>query len=154
MANSIWPRLATYSGRALAACTRLPTWAANRYDGWKPSRPSHPPRTYSGSWLNGNKKPKSWRDTSEDWSGISRLSEEPRRFGGDAGARARRWPRVHPGPIRGRRARGQHLRVHRLGQTGIDRGHPRDGPAQTRRILPATDRDWLSGGAGSGRAHA
>ena len=38
---------------------------------------------------------------------------------------------------RGRRARRQHLRVHRLGQAGVDRRDPRDGAAQEGRRLPA-----------------
>ena len=37
----------------------------------------------------------------------------------------------------GRRAGRQHLRVHRLGQAGIDRRDPRDGAAQDRRRVPA-----------------
>ena len=53
---------------------------------------------------------------------------------------------------RRRRARRQHLRVHRLGEAGIDRRHPRDGAAQEGRRVPAADRDRLPGRAVSRRA--
>ena len=45
--------------------------------------------------------------------------------------------------VAGRRARRQYLRVHRLGETGVDRRHPRDGAPQERRRLPAAHRDRL-----------
>ena len=42
-----------------------------------------------------------------------------------------------------RRARRQHLRVHRLGEAGVDRRDPRDGAAQDGRRVPAADRHRL-----------
>ena len=66
----------------------------------------------------------------EDWLDLPRLPEEPRRLRGDARARAAGRPRAHARRRRRRRARRQHVRVHRLGQAGVDRRHPRDGRAQ------------------------
>ena len=58
------------------------------------------------------------------------------------------------GRRRRRRAGRQHLRLHRLGQAGVDRRHPRDGAAQARRHVPAAGRHRLPGRALSRRAAA
>ena len=46
------------------------------------------------------------------------------------GLAQRRGPRADAGSVGRRRARRQHVRVHRLGEEGVDRRHPRDGAAQ------------------------
>ncbi len=69
----------------------------------------------------------------EDWTDLSRLSEEPRRLRGDARARPAGGTRADAGRRRRRRARRQHVRLHRLGEAGVDRRDPRDGGAQERR---------------------
>ena len=55
---------------------------------------------------------------------------------------------------RRRRARREHVRVHRSRQAGIDRRDPRDGAAEARRPLLAPGRHRLPGRALSRRAHA
>ena len=49
------------------------------------------------------------------------------------GLAQRGGPRAHADRGERRRARRQHLRVHRLGEAGVDRRDPRDGAAQERR---------------------
>jgi hypothetical protein len=72
----------------------------------------------------------------EDRPDLPRLPQEPRRLRGDARARPQAGPRTDPRPGRRRRARRQHVRVHRQGEAGVDRRHPRDGGAQEDRRLP------------------
>ena len=90
--------------------------------------------------------------SNEDWNDLPRLPQEPRRLRGDAGARPAGGARADPRRRRGRRARRQHLRLHRQGEAGVDRHHPRDGRAQEDRRLPDAGRDRLHGGALSRRA--
>ena len=56
-------------------------------------------------------------------------------------------PRSDERPVGRRRPRREHLRLHRLGQAGVDRHDPRDGAAQERRRVPPSDRDRMPGGA-------
>src|SRR5512144_1085465 len=56
----------------------------------------------------------------EDWNGLPRLPEEPRRLRGHAWTRPARRTSVDPRRRGRRRADRQHVRLHRQGETGVD----------------------------------
>src|SRR4029453_15618116 len=63
----------------------------------------------------------------EDWNDLPRLSEESRRLRGHARARPAIRPSANPRRGKSGGSDLKHLRVHRQGETGIDRHDSRDG---------------------------
>jgi hypothetical protein len=76
-----------------------------------------------------------------------RLPQEPRRRRGHARHGARGRPRNHERCQHCRSAGREHVRLHRLGEAGIDRRDSRDGGAETRRQLLAPGCHRLPGRA-------
>src|SRR5262245_15801096 len=81
----------------------------------------------------------------ESWNDFARLSEEPRRLRGDARARSEIRPPAHPRRRGCRRSDREYLRVHRQGETGIDRHDSRDGRVEENGQMCAAGRDRLHG---------
>ena len=82
--------------------------------------------------------------SNEDRVRVLGLPQESRGFRGHARHGRERRSRNHRRRVASRRAGGEHLRVHRSRQAGIDRYDPRDGGAQEAGRGPETHRHRVS----------